>query len=149
LGLEPYRWTQDRIYKWLEGLDAEAALTACIVGEAAIEPFLGKLYVACTVRNRVADRRWPDSYQGVLSKRLHFSCFNEKEFRPEIMRPVREAIWWRECKYAAWGVVNDYVSDVTKGATHYWNPDIVQPSWTNKLKLLDKVGHHQFAKEIA
>jgi N-acetylmuramoyl-L-alanine amidase len=141
-------WTQAEIYACIRAMGAGPSLTACIVGEAAREPFDGKLAVGCVVRNRVRDaRRWPNSYEEVLCKRAHFSCFNADLFRREIFEIHREKLWWRECYYAAWGIVGDYIGDTTNGATHYWNPDIAAPKWAPKLTWLAKIGDHQFARE--
>jgi|GEM_PF-2898712 len=141
-------WTQAEIYACIKAMGPLASLTACVVGEAAQQPLEGKQAVACVVRNRVNDpRRWPNTYEGVLCKRAHFSCFNQALFRHEIFFTRRHHLYWRECYYAAWGVLDNYIGDITGGATHYWNPDIATPKWAPKLTWLKKVGDHQFAKE--
>lgn len=146
--LSKSQWTQDEIYAYIRAMDDVSSVTALLVGETAREPLLGKLAVACVARNRVHDkRRWPNTYTDVLCKYRHFSCFNSALFRREIIRVNKTALWWRECKFAAWGVVNDYVGDVSRGATHYWNPDLVTPKWAPKMIMLDKIGLHQFARE--
>ena len=148
--LDKPKWTQHEIYAFINEMGDIPVLTACIAGEAAKQPFLGKLYIACTVRNRVRNPRlWPNTYGGVLCKAKHFSCFNENLFRREIVMDHKNELWWRECKFVAWGVVTNWVGDVTGGATHYWNPDISTPRWASKLLWLAKVGDHQFAREGA
>lgn len=141
-------WTQQKIYEYIRQVGPENALTIALVGETSRQPFIGKLCVACVVRNRVRDiRRWPNRFEDVLCKKYHFSCFNEKLFRPLIVKPYWRELWWRECRSAAWLVVNDWVRDLTDGATHYWNPNICVPRWAPKVTWLAKIGDHQFAKE--
>lgn len=125
-------------------------LIACIMGEAEAESVIGKIAVACVIRNRVTDHRWPNTYKAVCLQAQQFSCFNPDQFRSEIMRPQYSNIYWRESKFAAWGVMNDYLRDITRGANLYWNPDIIEkPNWDwSKVELLDKIEHHQFAREF-
>jgi N-acetylmuramoyl-L-alanine amidase len=124
-------------------------LVALIRGEAEAESIIGKIAVACVVRNRVHDPRWPNDYKGVILQRKQFSCFMPEYFRPEIMRHEWENIYWRECRLAAYSVLNDYVRDVTDGANLYWNPSIIKkPNWDwSKITILKRIGNHQFAIE--
>jgi N-acetylmuramoyl-L-alanine amidase len=139
-------WTQEEIYFYIKSLTPVEALHVALVGEAARQPYIGQVCMAWTVRNRVEDRRWPNTVQEVLCKRTHYSCFNAKGFRRDIIRSYPSQIWWLRCKYIAQGVLNGLIPDLSNGANHYWNPDLCSPSWASKMKLLDKVGDHQFAK---
>lgn len=116
----------------LESLDGLELLIACVMGEAEAEPLLGKIAVACVVRNRVNDHRWPNSYKEVLLQRSQFSCFLPKYFRPVILKHRFKDIYWRECKYAAWGVYFNWVMDVTNGANHYHSVDMEEPPYWAK-----------------
>lgn len=124
-------------------------LIACLRGEAEAESVVGKMAVACVIRNRVCDHRWPNTFKEVCLQRNQFSCFNPEFFRPEILKPQFNNIYWRECKFVAHGVINDYFRDITRGANLYWNPDIIErPPWDwSKIEMLDKIGHHQFCRE--
>lgn len=123
-------------------------LIAVIRGEAESEPFIGKLAVACVIRNRVNDRRWPDTYREVILRPKQFSCFMDGFFRPGIFRHEENQLWWRECKFAAWGVLHNCVGDITKGANIYWNPDLCKPPWDmDRIVILDQIGKHKFAME--
>ncbi|MCP4579817.1 MAG: cell wall hydrolase [Deltaproteobacteria bacterium] len=132
----------------LKILDDIDLLTALIMGESEAEPVLGKIAVACVVKNRLADPRWPDDWKGVMLQKWQFSCFLPACFRPEILKHSWTPAW-KECKFAAFGVYHDYVRDVTEGANLYWNPGIIKkPNWDwSKVTLLDKIGKHQFARE--
>lgn len=36
--------------------------------------------------------------------------------------------------------------DITNGATHYFNPDVVLPGWASKMTKIVSIGHHDFYK---
>ncbi len=122
-------------------------LLACIRGEAEAESFHGKLAVACVVRNRVNDKRWPDTYKEVLLQSKQFSCFNPDLLRPEIFEHEWNEFWWRECKFAAWGVMYDYIRDVTQGANHYYAVDLIDPPyWAKDEHPVFRASGHWFYK---
>jgi len=129
--------------------DDEDLLIALVRGEAEAESIIGKIAVACVVQNRVNDPRWPGGWKSVILQPKQFSCFLPAYFRPEIMQHNWANMYWRECKVAAWCVMNHYVRDVTGGANLYWNPDIIKkPDWDwSKVTLLKRIGGHQFARE--
>lgn len=106
-------------------------LLACIRGEAEGEALFGKLAVASVIRNRVLDKRWPDTYKEVVLQPAQFSCFLPEYLRPEIFKPERGELWWRECKLAAYAIYHNWVRDITQGANHYHDISIADdlPSW--------------------
>ena len=119
---------------------------ACIRGEAESEPLFGKLAVACVVRNRVNDPRWPDTYKEVLLQRKQFSCFLPQFLRPEIFTRRHNKSFWRECKYAAYGIYHNWAQDITFGATNYYSTIINEPYWAKgKIPVLE-IGKHKFYK---
>lgn len=119
-------------------------LLACIRGEAEGESFLGKLAVACVIRNRVNDSRWPDTYKEVIIQPKQFSCFLPDFYRPEIFKREWSKIWWRECKIAAWGIYHNYIRDITQGANHYYSIDIDPPYWAEGRYPIWRNGNHWF-----
>ena len=129
----------------LKSLDDVELLTSLVMGEAEGEPFLGKLAVAFTVKNRVEDRRWPDTWKGVMLQEYQFSCFLPAYFRPEIL----DHSWtspWKECRFAAFGVYQGYVQDMTKGANHYHASYFsdTPPKWATRKKITLFMGNHIF-----
>ena len=139
----------------LADLDDINLLTALLVGEAAGESFLGKLAVAWVVRNRLNDPRWPDDWQKVMLQKWQFSCFNGlPRDGSEIPQPLIrwmfsnkfDQLWWRECKYAAHGVLYHWVGDSSEASNHYLNPNKLQtmPSWADPDKLVIVIGDHHF-----
>jgi len=126
---------------WDDELDL---LTACVVGEAEGESLLGKIAVACVIRNRVNDKRWPDNYKDVILQPNQFSCFSNKYYKPEIMQHRWSKLYWRECKFSAYGVYYNWVRDITNGANHYFATYIKTPSWAENKHPILRLGVHQF-----
>src|SRR5690606_17407742 len=102
-------------------------------GEALVCSFEGKVAVAAVVLNRVRDSRWPNTIPGVAHQPLQFSCYN-RNFRQQLYYgPVPE-----ECFRAARAALAG--QDPTGGATHYYNPYLVQPDWARRLTLTRRIG---------
>lgn len=119
-------------------------LIACIRGEAEAEDVIGKIAVACVIRNRVNDKRWPDTYGKVVLQKKQFSCFLPQYFRPVILQHEFDNIYWRECKFAGFGVYHDYLKDITHGANHYHAHYIDEPGWAWDKKACFQWGLHVF-----
>jgi len=121
-------------------------LLACVLGESEGEPLFGKLAVACVVRNRVSDPRWPDNYKDVLLQPKQFSCFLPAFLRPEIFKRNYSEPWWRECKFAAFGVYNNWIQDISNGSNHYYAISIDPPYWAEGRHPVFRMGEHWFYK---
>ncbi len=133
--------------KTIENLDKltdVALLQALIMGEAEAESILGKLAVACVVRNRVGDSRWPNNWKGVMLQESQFSCFLPEYFRPEILERNWRQMAWRESCFAAFGVYNEYVRDVTGGSNHYYATWSEMPYWAKGNEPVMEIGQHRF-----
>ena len=76
--------------KW-EALTDEVLLACLVMGEQrGIEGFLRYvewMYIVETVKERVTDRRWPDTIRGVILQPQQFSCFNDNQ------DPNTQEIW--------------------------------------------------------
>lgn len=48
---------------------------------------------------------------------------------------------------AAWQLAQS-PDDPTNGANHYWNPNIVNPSWAGSMQSLGQYGNHAFATDL-
>lgn len=131
----------------LQSVDEFDLLVACLRGEAEGEPFMGKLAIACVIRNRVKDKRWPDTYRGVMLQPYQFSCFLPQYFRPQTLKHDWDKSYWKECNFAAFGVYHDWVRDITGGANHY-HAFGVHPKWADDMERADIniAGHHIFYK---
>jgi len=139
----------------LARIDDLSSLIAVIIGEAGDEEFMGKLAVGCVVRNRLYDHRWPSTWKGVIYQKKQFSCMNEIPRNGNIPNYIQKnlfpvtmynAAWWRECKFAAWGVMFDWVRDITNGANHYLNPALLKklPVWALGETPVCRIGNHEF-----
>jgi spore germination cell wall hydrolase CwlJ-like protein len=125
-------------------LEELALLTTLIVGEAESEPMLGKIAIGCVVRNRLTDDRWPDTWHDVILEEGAFDCFAADAIRPLVTTNCWNQIAWRECRFAAFGVINNYVSDVTKWATRYLHNAEAIPEWAQLLQPVAKIGSFWF-----
>lgn len=106
-------------------MDPVTALALTLWGECRGEPFLGQVAVACVIRNRFTDSRWPDTYEGVVKQPKQFSCWDHGAPEPN------PGLVWNRLLWIAKGVVEDLIPDITLGANHYINayaapPD---PAW--------------------
>ena len=118
--------------------------------EARGESYSGKVGVGEVIRNRVK-LAWQgqNTVAGVVLYPLQFSCWNNYS-------PSREAAGQlddtdpivAEC-IKAWA--ESETSNLTNGATHYFNPKIVHPAWANALGATVQVpiGNHIFVKGVA
>ena len=130
----------------LKKLDDIELLTALVLGEAESESLIGKIAVACVVRNRVRNKRWPDAWKEVMLQSKQFSCFLPEFFRSEILEKDRLNPVWRECNFAAFGVYNKYIRAEAHGANHYHANYIDPPYWTKGHKPVLIIGKHVFYK---
>lgn len=138
----------------LQTLDELKLLTGLLIGEAAGEDLIGKIAVACVIRNRKLDKRWPGDLIGVMLQAYQFSCLNEipraEDMDPEVCDrlfcPWRPDAWWRECRFVAFGAVNGWFRDITNGANHYHAYYIERPRWAVDAKVVYRHGKHIFYK---
>lgn len=95
-------------------------------------PWEGKVAVAAVVLNRVRHRRFPNSIPGVAHQRLQFSCYNAN---------VRNRLYYGAIPQFAWDAARAALAgaDPTGGATHYYNPYLVRPSWANQLRKVRRI----------
>lgn len=122
-------------------------LALCIWREARGESFRGKLLVGTVIRNRVHDKRWPNTYEGVITQRLQFSAFNPNDpnavkypYTGVLSNGPEDAAWY-DCVQAA-GMVLASQTTATK-ANHY-HTLAVMPPWHDAAKIVDREGAHVF-----
>ena len=118
------------------------ALALCVWREARGEPLAGMVLVAQTIENRVVDKRWPDTYIGVITQPLQFSAFNRSD--PNSVKfPTDDDPAWPRCVLAADQVLATGVPFSL--ANHYHTKEIFPP-WADRSKIVDRVGNHIFYK---
>jgi N-acetylmuramoyl-L-alanine amidase len=104
-------------------------------------PWEGKVAVAAVVLNRLERQGYPKSVRGVAHQPLQFSCYNA-DVRDRLYHgPIPE--WaWEAARAAASG------EDPSRGATHYFNPFIVKPSWANGMTRTARIGTSQINTHV-
>lgn len=115
-------------------------LALCVWREARGESERGKRLVAQTIENRVADRRWPDTYVGVITQPWQFSSFNRNDPNA-VLFPAETDPAWASCVRAAEAVVAAPEPFTT--ANHYHTLQ-VSPSWKRDDKIVAREGAHIF-----
>ena len=113
-------------------------LALMIHGEAGNQHLKGQIAVANVAMNRLADPRWPDSLEDVLLQPNQFSCFDGGV--PDIVVADRFHV-------IAEQAINDWLVDVTDGATHYYAEYIDPPYWVKSCEFKCKIGAHLFYSE--
>ncbi|MCO5169302.1 MAG: LysM peptidoglycan-binding domain-containing protein [Planctomycetes bacterium] len=114
---------------------AELEILARIVkGECPPDvPWEGKVAVAAVVLNRVRHSGFPNTVRGVAHQPAQFSCYNSN---------LRNRLYWgpvpQWCYDAARAAARG--EDPSGGATHYFNPYIVRPSWARRLRFIKRIG---------
>lgn len=106
--------------------------------------------IAWVVKNRASKpNRFGGSIQDVVFAPSQFSGVGTNEWNKAVSRkftPEEEKIYKKQLQIASM-VLNDKVSDPTGGADHYFNPKLVKPSWSRKMKKTYTSGSHDYYKE--
>lgn len=147
---------------------------ATLMGETRGEPYLGKVAVAWVIRNRMDAPKWwgvfssldrrltgidPPRYsaEAVCRKLYQFSCWNRNDPSWPICVKFSDPAQFEnnilnaqfsDCLKAVDAVFAGKAEDITKGATHYYNPKVVNPKWDDDGEMTAIVGNHRFYKGI-
>jgi spore germination cell wall hydrolase CwlJ-like protein len=119
----------------------------CLWREARGQSAAAKAAILAVIRNRVADKRWPNTLTGVILQPLQFSSFNSGDPNATQMpNPKNAADWaaWTECCNV---VDTPLIADPTMGATNYESCEPGKlPSWAQPSKLTVQIGPFRFYK---
>lgn len=115
-------------------------LAICIWREARGETKLGRRLVGQVIENRVQDKRWPDTYEGVILQPLQFSSFNRNDPNATAF-PSETDPSWPDCVAAADDVLKNAAPFTL--ANHYHVVGLM-PAWSDKTKIVATEGHHVF-----
>jgi spore germination cell wall hydrolase CwlJ-like protein len=125
----------------------QRCLAEAIYFEARSEPEAGQAAVAQVVLNRVNSGLYPATVCGVVyqNRNRHLGCQFSFACEGRSLR-VNEPDSWRQAVRIARQVTDGttYLADIG-GATHY-HANYVRPFWANRLKRMDRIGHHIFYK---
>lgn len=146
------------IMRKLASMSDRDLLARLIWGEARGELPIGQLAVASVVFNRIRDGRFGKGMKGVILKPWQFSCFNANDpnllllLQPPMREPFTCCLFLADLLLENLGIDGTY-PDPTKGATHYFNPDVVPGRWPkpwdrSKMEFCIGIGRHQFYREL-
>ncbi|MEZ5367316.1 MAG: cell wall hydrolase [Bryobacterales bacterium] len=111
-------------------------LSLAVWHEARGESAEGKRLVAAAILERVRDKRWPDTVEGVLAQSSQFFGFDFTR------KPEDDAAGWSECVDAAWQALTTRPSV----AANHFHAVGVHPSWHDPQKVVKRVGGHVFLR---
>lgn len=112
----------------------------CVWREARGESMRGKRLVAATIRNRVEDPRWPDTYSGVVTQKWQFSSFNAGDPNALQFPHVGDRAWEESVAMAD----AELGADEPMTTANHYHTVAVNPSWRRTDKLVDREGAHLF-----
>lgn len=124
-------------------------LARTVWGEARGESDAGKKAVICTVLNRFKSGRWyaGKTIAATCRKPWQYSCWNIDD--PN--RKKMENLTYVELKpYIELIRTVEEEGDITRGATHYYNPKVcAKPKWAIGAQPCYVCGNHLFFRGIA
>lgn len=96
-------------------------------------PHEGEVAVASVILNRVRAKGFPKTIAGVCHQPWQFSCYNDD---------VRDQLYWGPIRSSALQAAKEAAAgqDPVNGATHYFNPYLVTPSWAKTLHFVKRIG---------
>lgn len=117
-----------------------------IWGEARGEGERGMHAVANVIMNRArVGGWWGNSPVEVCLKPAQFSAWNRNDPNFDFARKVTtQDPQFRLALQIAGRAIAGTLDDITGGATHYFNPNVVLPSWASALTRLTDIGNHRF-----
>ena len=109
-------------------------LARLVNAEAKGEPYKGKVAVATVVLNRVDSSKFPNTVTGVINAKSQFS-------------PVANGSIKKKATVEAKKAVNQAIALQETGteATFFYNPAKTTDRWIKSLKVVSKIGNHNFA----
>lgn len=143
---------------------SDYAFTAlCLWREARGDGQSGMTAVACVLRNRVHKNN--STYYAEVTRPEQFSSMTAKG-DPQLGKyPEPSDTWWTAAQLIAGNVVDNAVSDITGGATLYWNPAGISSEKTftlpngntvrfpqtwnpSAVQFTAQIGKHIFLREV-
>lgn len=110
-------------------------LARVIEGEAADEPYSGKLAVGAVIMNRVQSSAFPNTLSGVIYQPHAFESVTNGQYNRPLTNESLQA-----ARQAMAGM------DPTGGATFFWNPSKPVSPWIWSRNIITRIGRHVFAR---
>lgn len=104
-----------------------------IMGEAADEPYLGKVAVGAVLLNRTKNSGFPSTLAGVIYQPLAFESVSNGQYNRTITADALRA---------AQDALAGY--DPTGGAIYFWNPYKPVSKWIWSRRIVTQIGNHVF-----
>ena len=124
-------------------------LALTLQAEAGGEGYDGMLAAGSVIANRAASGKYGEGISGVIMKPGQFSAWNgvtgyaggEGAIDMDKVRPGKSAL------KAADAIISGDYTDVTGGATHYYNPNVASPAWGGNVgSNWTDIGNHRFGR---
>ncbi|MEG6512132.1 spore cortex-lytic enzyme [Desulforamulus ruminis] len=119
---------------YVSNRDSVNLLARVIMGEAANEPYLGKVAVGAVMLNRTEHEGFPSTLSGVVYQPMAFESVSNGQYNrsvtPEALKAAQDAL-------------SGY--DPTGGAIYFWNPSKPVNPWIWSRKVVGQIGQHVFA----
>lgn len=106
--------------------------------------------IANVIKNRALQpERYGEGIQGVITKPKQFSGYMSPEFKKaqsgKLTPQEKEILEGMDA--IARSVIIGAVADSTEGATHYFNPKLVKPKWSQNMKKKMSTDYHEYYQE--
>jgi len=127
---------QEQVSRGASVSRADLILMARVIeGEAADEPYKGKVAVGAVIVNRLQSPDFPKSVSGVV-------------FEPDAFEAVTNGQYTRPLTQESIRAAQDALSgkDPTNGALYYWNPVKATSKWVWSRPIVTRIGNHVFAR---
>lgn len=110
-----------------------------IYHEARGDSVKGQIAVAHVVINRTKNDAYPDNVCDVVWDKAQFSWTLDKS-----LWKITDVKSYEKAKRIAAEVLAGKHEDITNGATHYYEPTLVDPNWSDDGVNKKKIGSHLF-----
>ena len=135
----------------MKNSNAIDTMARTIWGEARGEGAQGMRAVACTVVNRVkAPGWWGRDVESVCLKPFQYTCWNTNDpNREKLLAVTEDDGQFALAKLIAEQAVKGGLTDITKGATHYYKKGTTTPFWARGMQPCAEIGRHLFFNNIS
>ena len=142
------------VKKELSKKESIDTIVRTIAGEAAGESQEGRLAVANVVINRLLDDKHPDNVFSITKKKnsegfAPFSAFNSLDKQGNNLVNISEnSKLYKEIEALVTARLSGQLQDNTGGATYYYNPSVVKPSWADQMIAEHATGGKRIGKHF-
>jgi hypothetical protein len=112
--------------------------------EAGGESYEGKIAVAASILNRVANPNWPNSIIDTIFQVEYVNGKAYYQYSPVLDKRIHNVTPSDETKHAVQEAING--SDPSLGAVVFYNPKKTDNAWVRSRAVTTTIGNHTFAK---